>query len=159
MCPYCYQSVVPKSLVHDVLGHLHELSSHLGTKCLIREATAAYFWNNISREASEFVKACEICQRVNMPGHRHMPHDRAHGTFFNEFVAMDLTSGMAVGSRGKCYILVMIDNFSRFADAALKDKPGPTVLEAYDRIWAKRYGAPKHLLSDQGSGFTNAAFV
>jgi len=58
---------------------------------------------------------------------------------------------------GNRYILVIVDAFSRFAEAyPLKDTTAEVLAETLWREFLSRYGIPKRIHSDQGRNFTAA---
>ena len=61
-------------------------------------------------------------------------------------------------NRGYKYVLVCIDNYTRFLMIRkLRSKNAKEVTQAMKSI-IEKYGAPKHILCDQGSEFVNAIF-
>ena len=76
----------------------------------------------------------------------------------NHLWSVDLTE-VCYWGWWKIYILVAIDHFSRKV-VAVMPLEGPNtgkVIDALDFVF-KNNGKPKHLISDQGSVFTSAAF-
>jgi hypothetical protein len=62
-------------------------------------------------------------------------------------------------NKGFRYILVVIDCYSKFVWVEpLKDKTGPTVARAMERILTRATYIPKNLQSDQGTEFYNNIF-
>ncbi len=62
-------------------------------------------------------------------------------------------------NRGVRYLLTVIDTFTRYAFIRmLKDKRGPTVLEAFKSILREAVTPPQQIVSDRGTEFTNTLF-
>ena len=61
-----------------------------------------------------------------------------------------------VGNKGNCYILVMVDCFSRWTEACpLPNKTALTVGDAFFQLIVCRFGMPAAIHSDQGREFEN----
>jgi hypothetical protein len=72
-------------------------------------------------------------------------------------VGMDLIGGLSRTARGKNYILVIVDHYSRYLVAvAIPNKEAETVAQAFWEHWVSRFGFPSSILSDQGTEFVNS---
>ena len=61
---------------------------------------------------------------------------------------------LPVKPQGNKYIIVMIDLFSRYIHAvALPNQNAQTVCTALLHSWVLRFGAPRKILTDQGTNF------
>ena len=70
-----YLLCVPLEITEPLLEELYEgiCGSHTGGRCLAHRAiTQGYWWPNMQREAQEYVKKCDQCQRfalnIHQPG-------------------------------------------------------------------------------------------
>ena len=72
-----------------------------------------------------------------------------------ELVGMDLVGKLTVTDGGNQYICVMVDYFTKWAEAfPLKTKTAEEVTNCIIDFFYK-FGAPQRLLTDQGSEFCN----
>ena len=68
---------------------------------------------------------------------------------------MDLVGKLTLSNGGNQYICVMVDYFTKWAEAyPLKSKTAEEVTNCI-LDWFYKFGAPKRLLTDQGSEFRN----
>jgi transposase InsO family protein len=84
--------------------------------------------------------------------------ERAGAPF--ERVALDLVGPMPPLRRGKVYLLVMQDCFTKWLEVvAIPNKTARVVAAAFADTWVTRYGSPRLLHQDNGSEFTAEVFV
>jgi len=95
----------------------------------------------------------------NLPGkHSRLPGEAGQRSLYAgrpwQVVAVDLVEPMPLTSRGNCWILVLTDHFTRWADAlAIPDASAPTVARVLDQNVFCYFGLPEQLHSDQGAQF------
>ena len=84
-----YLLCVPPEMTESLLEELHEgiCGSHTDGRSLAHRAiTQDYWWPNMQREAQEYVKRCDQCQRfalnIHQPG-EFLIHYPAHGHSLN----------------------------------------------------------------------------
>ncbi len=76
-----------------------------------------------------------------------------------EIVGMDLVGKLTPNKNGYQYICVMIDYFTKWCEAfPLKTKSAEEVTGCNVKLFYK-FGAPKRLLTDQGTEFVNKVRV
>jgi hypothetical protein len=124
-----------------------------------------YWWPHVRRDILEYVKTCDICQRMKVA--RHRPYGRLEplplpkGPW--QDISMDFITGLPPSlHRGVACdsILVIVDRYSKMVILTpcvnTIDAPGlgQIVLE---KVVAK-YGAPRSIVSDRGSLFTSTWF-
>ncbi len=107
--------VVPKSMVQDVLIRAHGIG-HLGAEKMYKDLSKTMYWLNQYQDISEFVKNCFVCQtcktnykHVTVPL-RDLPRPKGP----QDVLALDV-KGPIAPSRGKQYIIVCVDVYTRFA--------------------------------------------
>jgi hypothetical protein len=94
---------------------------------------------------------------LHKPAIRKFPRRRTFAKGINDLFQADLADMRNLTSRndGYAYILTCVDVFSRYAFAVpVKDKRGPTVADAFERIFAER--VPNMMQTDRGLEFLNA---
>ena len=148
--------VLPASLVPEVISQLHSdpMSGHLGVDKTISRIVERYYWPWYTKDAEEFVRICEPCQK-RKPGY---PLGRARlqsmpvGAPF-EMVAMDFLE-LPKTTRGNRYVHVVADYFTRWPEVfALPDQRSETVARTLVDGVITRHGVPSVLHSDQGRNF------
>ena len=155
--PEC-QLVVPKSLVDSVLYSCHDAitAGHLGIEKTYHRIFQRYYWVGMWRDTRRWINQCRICQRRKPLPQRTGPLiPILHASYPFEMLGIDVLGGFKPSRNGYTKIIVATDYFSRFAIAS------PIVEETADSIAhfilqhvVCQYGAPRILLSDNGSPFT-----
>lgn len=68
---------------------------------------------------------------------------------------MDLVGKLSMSEKGNQYLCVMVDYYTKWAEAyAIPNKSAETVTECILKFFY-RFGAPKRILTDQGTEFVN----
>ena len=71
-----------------------------------------------------------------------------------QFVTVDIMGPFPENSEGKKYILVVVDQFTKWSEAhAIHNQEATTVAEVLTREWFFCYSPPETLHSDQGCQF------
>lgn len=77
-----------------------------------------------------------------------------------ERVSIDVTEPHPRSSRGKMFIVTLVENFSKWAEAIpVQNHEAPTIAYVLMTHVFTRYGAPQQLLSDRGSEFQSELFA
>lgn len=139
-------------------GHFGE---HRTTESIMRH----YWWPHIRRDILEYVKSCEVCQRMKVP--RHKPYGKLQTLPTPKGPWQDISMDFIVGLPPSLHngiacdsILVIVDRCSKMViftpcvDTITSQGLGQIVLE---KVVAK-YGAPRSIVSDRGSLFTSTWF-
>nr|GEW84966.1 reverse transcriptase domain-containing protein [Tanacetum cinerariifolium] len=118
-----------------------------------------FFWHTIYKDAHEFVKNCDSCQRQG----KISQHDEMTQNSIQNFEIFDVWGidfmGPFLSSRGNKYILVAIDYLSKWVEAkALPTNDAQVVYKFLKSLFAK-FDAPRAIISDRGSHFCNDQFA
>ena len=154
-----WKLVVPKTLQQVVLQACHSkpTAGHLGrTKTLQRLDSLHLWWKGISADVRSFVRACKICRQTK-PVFRKPPGLMLSTNSESpwEIVGVDLMGPLPKSYGGNEYLLVAVDHYSKWVEVfPLRKATGKAVACLIVRQLFSRYGAPKRLLSDNGSQFT-----
>nr|GEX87838.1 reverse transcriptase domain-containing protein [Tanacetum cinerariifolium] len=120
---------------------------------------ASFFWPTIYKDAHEFVKNCNSCQRQGKISQRdEMPQNPIQIYEIFNVWGIDFM-GPFLSSRGNKYILVAVDYLSKWVEAkALPTNDARVVCKFLKSLFA-RYGAPRAIISDRGAHFCNDQFA
>nr|GEZ06321.1 reverse transcriptase domain-containing protein [Tanacetum cinerariifolium] len=119
---------------------------------------AGFFWPTIYKDAHEFVKNCDSCQRQGKISQRdEMPQNSIQTCEIFNVWGIDFL-GPFPSSRGNKYILVAIDYLSKWVEAkALPTNDARVVCKFLKSLFA-RFGSPRAIISDRGIHFCNDQF-
>nr|GEY05833.1 reverse transcriptase domain-containing protein [Tanacetum cinerariifolium] len=119
---------------------------------------AGFFWPAIYKDAHEFVKNYDSCQRQEKISQRdEMPQNSIQTCDIFDVWGIDFM-GPFSSSRGNKYILVVVDYLSKWVEAkALPTNDARVVCEFLKSLFA-RFGSPRAIISDRGTYFCNDQF-
>ena len=151
------QIVVPRSLRQEILEELHAGSTggHLGEEKTLERLKQRFYWPGHFHDVQDWCKTCGVCATRKMA----VPKPRAPLTNISvgspmQFVAVDIVGPFPENSEGKKYILVVVDQFTKWSEAyTIHNQEAVTVAEVLTREWFFRYSPPQTLHSDQGRQF------
>ena len=154
--------VVPYDLVEDLLKFYHnsDLILHLSEKRLYAVLNTRFYWQGMYRDTINWCAACLKCiqHKTGKPISNGLLIPIITTQPF-EIVSIDIKGPYKVTSDGYEYILVCIDHFTSWPEAApLKTITAKEIIEKFFKLIISRHGCPKKILSDQGTQFTSKAF-
>ncbi|KAK3088259.1 hypothetical protein FSP39_016699 [Pinctada imbricata] len=156
------QLVLPSVLIPRVVKASHNslMSAHLGVKKTISKIEAYFYWYGLKADVTNWIRQCEFC------GGRKRPSQKPYGKLRKyvagaplDRIATDILGPFPVTESGNKYVLVVMDQFTKFVEAyAIPDQTAETVANKIVFDFISRYGVPLELHSDQGSNFESRLF-
>ena len=154
--------IVPRQLRKDLLalGHSNVLAGHRGRDATLLRLRENFHWPGMSADVEEFVASCVACNRQKRVKRR----DKAELQPFTagapmEKVHLDLLGPLPITPSGNRYILVMVDQFTKWVEVApLPDQTAETVARAAVEYMFTRMGCPLEICTDQGANFMSSLF-
>ncbi|GJU94280.1 reverse transcriptase domain-containing protein [Tanacetum coccineum] len=109
---------------------------------------AGFFWPTIYKDAFEFVKSCDACQRQGkISQHDEMPQNVIQVCEIFDVWGIDFM-GPFPSSRGNKYILVAVDYLSKWVEAKVLPTNDARVVVKFLKSIFSRFGAPRAIISD-----------
>ncbi|XP_074298584.1 uncharacterized protein LOC141629495 [Silene latifolia] len=152
--PYlrCLSIQEAQAVMFDI--HSGDCGNHIGGRSLSNKTLRqGYFWPTMRKDAIDYVKKCEECQRHAPVSHQ--PAEHRHPIIapwaFMKW-GMDIVGPLTCASGNRTYMLAMTDYFSKWIEA----KAFPQILEKHvisfiKRNIVSRYGIPLEIICDNGS--------
>lgn len=140
-------------LIHDA-----PTSGHLGISKTFDRLLAVYHWPNAWVDVAEYVKGCEVCQRMKQrSGSAPGLHQPAEVTPKAHTIAIDFMGPITRTTRGKDAILVIVDCFTKrvfLEPVSTNIDAGKTADIIINRV-VRHQGLPRAIRSDRDSRFTS----
>lgn len=150
-----YRLVLPTSYATTTLTSLHEQLGHAGQGKLERAARQRFWSPNLRRDVALVCNACTTCAQIKGTTRTaRAALQPIPSGYPNQRLGVDIMGPFPQSRKGNCYLLVMVDFFTKWAEAtALPNQEARTVAEAILGRWITRFGTPDQIHSDQGSNF------
>ena len=131
------------------------MSGHLGKKKTCENLLQCCYWYNLRNDVQQLVKMCLECQANKKSSIRPCAALGAMlvGAPFDR-LALDYLGPFPVTPRGNRYILVVMDQFSKWVEIfALPDQSAKRCAATILNEVISRFGTPLTIHSDQGRNF------
>lgn len=147
--------VVPDRLKNMILesSHDHITSGHLGFEKTLDKLYTKFHWPNMRQDVRNHIDACGMCNSRNRPNQAFkqplqplaIPEKFAR-------ISMDILGGLPLTENGNKYILVLVENSTRFPLAfALPNCETETIAKCLLENYIYIFSAPKFILSDNAA--------
>ncbi|CAM8954496.1 unnamed protein product [Rhodiola kirilowii] len=166
LCKLCsdgiYRKCVADEDIQGVLHHCHSFpcGGHGGSsKTAAKVLQSGLYWPSIFKDAYNFVKACDKCQRSgNISKRDEMPQQATLEVEIFDVWGIDFMSPFPP-SYGNRYILVAVDYVSKWVEAiASPTCDAKVVAKLFKKVIFPRFRVPRTVISDGGSHFKEKQF-
>jgi len=143
-----------------LLRKYHEdpiLGGHTGVTRLLSKLRRQFFWKNITKDARQFVKNCELCKK-NKPGPKFKEPMQITNTpkFAFQRVQIDTIGPLPKSAMGNEYAITIVCELTKFLVAApIPDKSAKSVAKAIVDNFILLFGPIKEILTDLGTEYKN----
>lgn len=153
-----FRPVLPKSLLVQTLRNFHDnpLFAHMGAKRTCTRMSDIFTVPGLRKVARKVLAGCIGCLQRKSSKPRHGFLKSVPATRKLQQLSMDFCGPYKTSVRGYKYVLVMIDNFTKWVELVpcINNNASTVVNAFYERILT-RYGKVQQLLTDNGSHFRN----
>ena len=154
--------MVPKSKQEEVLEFCHDMitAGHLGEHKTLCRVKGGFLWYGMSKDVKLYVSTCRVCSMSKKSSRTSRAGMKIHHAGYPmERVHIDLLGPFVESNGGNKYILVMIDQFSKWIEcAAIPDQQAETVAQQFLNHFVVTFGCPLEIHSDQGKQFDGNLF-
>lgn len=140
------------------LAHGNSWSGHLGIRKTKDRLLQEYYWPGCFRDVENFVRTCDVCQRVGKPGDKAKAPMKLVPVITEPFrrLVIDTVGPLPATTSGYRHILTVLCPATKFPEAVpLKELSSVEIVNALLSVFA-RVGFPAEIQSDQGTVFTSA---
>jgi len=155
--PDRWKLVLPKGLRREALRESHDVpqAGHLGIEKTYQRIAVNYFWPNLFRDVTDYIRTCDTCQRTKVEQTSPaglMGRRIADGPW--AVIAADVIGPLPRSKAGYQYILVIQDLFTKWVECrALRSATAIKIREALEDLIISRWGVPSFILTDNGTEF------
>ncbi|XP_062008347.1 uncharacterized protein LOC133725208 [Rosa rugosa] len=153
---------IPNSEFLSILTFCHSYAcgGHFGAKrTALKVLESGFYWPTLFKDAFEFCKSCDRCQRTgNLGARNQMPQTPILVVELFDVWGIDFM-GPFLSSYGNLYILLAVDYVSKWVEAkATRTNDSKVVVDFVKSNIFTRFGTPRAIISDGGSHFCNRSF-
>ena len=152
--------VMPQLYQHEILLRAHDAIGHQGIAKVLARTQERHTWPGICRSVGENVSQCLTCQHVrDKPGDVQFHLTSIQSGYFNELFQYDHLK-ICPSDSNNTAILVIIDHFSKFAEAvhsSQEDYDAVTTCRLLLQKWFARHGTPTRMQLDNATNLTEVA--
>nr|GEW57106.1 reverse transcriptase domain-containing protein [Tanacetum cinerariifolium] len=140
--------------------HSGSTRGHYGANYTAKKVfDSGFYWPTIYKDAFELVKNCDSCQRQGKISQKdEMPQNAIQVCEIFDVWGIDFM-GPFLNSKGNKYILVAVDNLSKWVEAKALPTNDEIVVVKFLKSLFSWFGTPKAIISDRGTHFCNDQFA
>lgn len=141
--------------------HSSKAGGHKGITKTYQRIRQHYSWDNMKKDIQTFINQCRNCQikkLTRIKTKQPMIITDTPGSAFDK-VALDIVGPLPATQIGNEYIVTMQDLLTKYSvGVPIKVANAITIADAFMKQFICRFGAPRAILTDQGSPFMTSLF-
>lgn len=152
--------VVPNSARWRICQMNHDEAGHFSFEKTLEKIASDYWFPKMRRFVKKYVKSCINCAyNKELSGKKSGTlHPIPKVTAIFHTIHIDHLGPFIKSKRGNCYILGIIDAFSKFIFVkGVRNTKSKTTIKVLEDVFSV-FGQPKVIISDQGTSFTSSEF-
>ena len=145
----------------DLLTEAHDQSHRSVEYTFSTLKEAGYWWPKMRMDVREYCQKCIICRAATAgkTGKGLLVGWGIEPRRF-EVVHIDFAGPLTKSAKGNSYVLSLVDRATGWVEMVpTPDRTTASAVRALLSVWIPRYGAPRTIVSDNGSHFTSAEFA
>ena len=148
--------IMPQLYQAEILCRTHDEMGHQGVNKVVARIQQRHDWMGLQLAVNRWINACKVCQqRKNPAGPGRFALQNIVSNRFNELVQFDHLK-MCRSHKGNRHILVIIDHFTKYAEAVpcnFQEMTAKATVKKILNAWFARHGTPSIVQSDNGPQF------
>uniref|UniRef100_A0A2S2QN58 RNA-directed DNA polymerase n=1 Tax=Sipha flava TaxID=143950 RepID=A0A2S2QN58_9HEMI len=152
--------VVPNSMRKGLVVRFHDLSGHFSVDRTVDKIMECYYFPRMRRYVRLHIQCCPECVLTKVPRGRQPGslHPITLGRRQFEILNLDHLGSFIKSTRGNQYVLVMIDNLTKYVKLyAVRSCGTEGVITSLGKF-ILQFGIPRRIISDRGTAYTSKAF-
>ena len=142
---------IPSTERRRLLKQYHEQYAHCGISRMYDKLCERVWWPRMLRDIVDYIRRCELCQKSKGNVNKIFPRPMDLPTRPWSHVHFDHVGPLVTTQNGRCYILTIVDRFTRYAEAfAVVDITTEETAQILVNHIICRYGIPDVVGSDRG---------
>lgn len=152
--------VVPNSMRKSRVVRFHDLSGHFSMDRTVGKIMESYYFPRMRRDVRLHIRCCPECVLTKVPRGRQTGalHPIVPGKRPFEIVNIDHLEPFVKSTKGNQYVLVMIDNLTKYVKLYAVRSCGTEGVIASLEKFILQFGTPRRIISDRGTAYTSRAF-
>src|SRR5260221_677631 len=151
--------VLPKCFRRHILTLYHDHNSHFAITKTVHAIKQKYYWPGMTRDVSQHCQSCQTCKTFNPA---HILDGQLHSQLAPSqpylILCMDHEGPLGKTKHENQYMLVVVDNASRFAWAVPTESTDAKSVVQFLETFCYRHGDFAEIIHDQGSAFESKLF-
>jgi hypothetical protein len=158
---FIWKVVVPSNEIGNIISDYHENFCHPGVDKTFKTLSLTFYWPNMYCSVKGYISNCDTCKAYKHNTKAPQGLMTAPKSVSKPLVSLsaDLIGPLPVSNQRFCYILTVVDNFSKYVWAfPLRIANSKTVIRLLEEKIFLPYSVPRTLIIDNGSQFISKEF-